>query len=65
MRKQQPITGFERCSDQDYVLREGRLLPATPELIAEVAHDVMLLSQGSERAIQMRAEAMPGHPDAV
>jgi len=36
-------------------IREDALLPATPELIAEVAHDVMILSRGSERAIAIRA----------
>jgi hypothetical protein len=54
MSKSVRVLGFEHLADQDWVIRDGRLLPATPELLAEIAHDAMLLSQGSERAIEMR-----------
>jgi hypothetical protein len=37
-----------------YVLRGDELLPATEVMLGEAAHNAMLLSQGAERAIEMR-----------
>jgi hypothetical protein len=53
-------------ADRAQVVRGGRLVDATPEVLAEVAESAMLLSQGSRRAIEMKREASeanaPGAP---
>jgi hypothetical protein len=43
--------------DGAQIVREGRLVDATPESIRELAASAMLLSQGAHRAIEMKREA--------
>jgi hypothetical protein len=56
--------GWEDRSGGAYVLRDGQLILATEDVLGEVAHNAMLLSQGAERAIEMHREeraAAEGH----
>jgi hypothetical protein len=43
--------------DRAHTVRKGRLVDTTPEVNREVAESAMLLSQGAQRAIEMRREA--------
>lgn len=49
--------GLEHLQDQPYVYNGRELRPATDEVLAEVAHEAMLLSQGADRAAEMMSEA--------
>lgn len=51
------VEGFEHLKGRAYVIDGDQLLEATDEVLAEVAHEAMLLSQGAERAAEMMAEA--------
>jgi hypothetical protein len=52
------VQGWEDSDGGSHVLRGDRLLPATDEALDEAAHHAMLLSQGAERAIQMRGDEL-------
>jgi hypothetical protein len=52
-----PTVPADAQADRAQVVRDGRLVEATPEVLAEVAESAMLLSQGSRRAIEMKREA--------
>jgi hypothetical protein len=43
--------------DQPYVIDGRIVVPATDEVLDEVAAEAMLLSQGAGRAVQLRAQA--------
>lgn len=49
--------GSQHTPDRAQVVRGDRLVDATPEVLAEVAENAMLLSQGAHRAIEMKREA--------
>jgi len=53
--------GFPRL-DRPHTVRKGRLVETTPEVNREVAEGAMLLSQGAQRAIEMRREASRESP---
>lgn len=44
------------------IVRGDRLVDATPEAVRELAESAMLLSQGSQRAIEMKRDADEVHP---
>ena len=75
----QPIGEACRCSGQcehdlhrsngmrdvAQIARGDRLVDATPEALRELAESAMLLSQGAQRAIEMKREATEGDAHAV
>lgn len=48
--------------DRPHTVRKGHLVETTPEVNREVAESAMLLSQGAQRAIEMRREASQESP---
>jgi hypothetical protein len=48
--------GWENRNGGAYVLCAGQLILATDVVLGEAAHNAMLLSQGAERAIEMRQD---------
>jgi hypothetical protein len=57
--------GSQHIPDRAQIVRGGRLVDATPEVLAEVAESAMLLSQGAHRAIEMKREASEAADPAV
>ncbi len=53
--------GFQPL-DRPHTVRKGCLVETTPEVNREVAESAMLLSQGAQRAIEMRREASRESP---
>lgn len=52
------VEGWENRKGSDYIAVGDRLVPATDEAIAEVAHGAMLLAQGYERAAKLLGEEL-------
>jgi hypothetical protein len=48
--------GWEDADGGAYVVRGDALVPATDEALREIAHSFTLLSQGAERAIELRQQ---------
>jgi hypothetical protein len=46
--------------DVAQIVRQDRLVEATPEAVRELAESAMLLSQGARRAIEMKRDADNG-----